>query len=299
MAWNPNMSYGTVNSLAVSGTTVYAGGEFTSIGGRWRNEIAALDATTGNATAWDPNANGYVNSLLVSGTTVYATGNFTSIGGQSRNRIVALDSATGNVLAWNPNANGIVYSLAVNGAMVYVGGGFSSTGGQSRNGIAVLDSATGTAMAWNPNAIGGVSQVNSIAVNGTTVYVGGNFTSMGQGVGHPYFAQFGNFDSVPVIQPISRPHVATNTDFQITNLSGSNACSGAIVKLAYSLPKATHVSLRLYDISGQMQSELVNDYQNAGGYTHNMQRGKLATGAYLVVFKAGAVHQEKMVFLIK
>ena len=43
----------------MSGSTVYAGGGFTSIGGQARNSIAALDATTGAATAWDPNASGY------------------------------------------------------------------------------------------------------------------------------------------------------------------------------------------------------------------------------------------------
>ena len=40
----------------VSGSTVYAGGSFTSIGGQARNSIAALDATTGAATSWNPNA---------------------------------------------------------------------------------------------------------------------------------------------------------------------------------------------------------------------------------------------------
>jgi hypothetical protein len=63
----------------VSGSTVYAGGYFTSIGGQTRNYIAALDEN-GNATAWNPDANSYVWALAVSGRTVYAGGEFTSIG---------------------------------------------------------------------------------------------------------------------------------------------------------------------------------------------------------------------------
>jgi hypothetical protein len=82
--WNPNASGGyypsSVYALAVSGSTVYAGGWFTSIGGQTRWSIAALNDTTGAATDWNPNAEGYVDALAVSGSTVYAGGDFTSIG---------------------------------------------------------------------------------------------------------------------------------------------------------------------------------------------------------------------------
>ena len=64
---------------AVSGNTVYVGGIFTSIGGQPRNRIAAIDATTGLATAWNPNADSWEQSLAVSGGIVYAGGAFTNI----------------------------------------------------------------------------------------------------------------------------------------------------------------------------------------------------------------------------
>src|SRR5439155_24217627 len=87
-------------------TTVYAGGIFTNIGGQARNYIAALEGTTGTATAWNPSASSTVVALVVSGTTVYAGGVFTSIGGQSRNNIAALDATTGLATSWSPNAYG-------------------------------------------------------------------------------------------------------------------------------------------------------------------------------------------------
>ncbi|MCX7001523.1 MAG: hypothetical protein NT106_14705, partial [Candidatus Sumerlaeota bacterium] len=75
LTWDPNATggdYPTVNALAVSGSTVYAGGYFTSIGGQTRNGIAALNAATGAATDWNPNADYPVLALAVSGSTVYA-----------------------------------------------------------------------------------------------------------------------------------------------------------------------------------------------------------------------------------
>jgi hypothetical protein len=134
-------------------------------------------------------------------------------------------------------------------------------------------------------------------VSGTTVYVGGEFTRIGQGVGHPYFARF---DSVagpsPVTRPITSRSGLNNIGLQII---GSNSRSDAFVKFAYALPKSAHVSLRLYSLNGQLQSELVNKHQDAGNYSLNMLRGSLAAGAYLVAFKAGEYHQEKMVSLMK
>ena len=69
-----------VNAIAVAGSVVYVGGSFTFIGGIVRNHIAALDVTTGEATAWNPNADREVLALAISGSTVYAGGEFDSIG---------------------------------------------------------------------------------------------------------------------------------------------------------------------------------------------------------------------------
>ncbi|HUW60113.1 MAG TPA: hypothetical protein VMZ06_03825, partial [Candidatus Bathyarchaeia archaeon] len=87
--WNPDaggiMSF--VDALAISDTTIYAAGPFTSMGGQPRNRIAAIDAATGQVTDWNPGADKSVEALAVSddGATVYAGGNFTNVGGQPRN----------------------------------------------------------------------------------------------------------------------------------------------------------------------------------------------------------------------
>jgi hypothetical protein len=98
--WNPNAN-SSVYALAVSGSTIYVGGFFTSIGAQLRNYIAALDTTSGNVTDWNPNLYGYVFAIAVSGSTVYAGGNFRTIGVQSRSYFAQFDSPGSTVNDWD------------------------------------------------------------------------------------------------------------------------------------------------------------------------------------------------------
>ncbi len=195
-SWNPNAN-DRVATIAVSGSTIYAGGSFTAIGGQSRNSIAALDATTGNASSWNPNANDRVSSIALSGSTLYAAGNFSAIGGQGRNNIAALSTSTGNATAWNPNPNSTVYSLAVNGSRVYASGEFTSIGGQSRGRIAALDATTGNATPWNPNENSVNAEIRFVAVSGSFVYAGGNFSRMAGDTTRRFFMALLDSTSLP------------------------------------------------------------------------------------------------------
>ena len=108
--FDPNAN-GTVNSIAVQADgKVLIGGVFTTVtpsGGAsvTRNRIARLDAATGAADSFDPNASDTVNSIAVQADgKVLAGGTFTSIGGATRNRIARLDAATGAADAFDPKA---------------------------------------------------------------------------------------------------------------------------------------------------------------------------------------------------
>ena len=182
-SFDPNAN-NDVHSIAVQADgKILAGGDFTanSIGGQTRNCIARLDATTGLADSFDPNANNLVFSIAVQADgKILAGGDFAnSIGGQTRNRIARLDATTGLADSFDPNANNFVHSIAVQAdGKILAGGDFpNSIGGQTRNRIARLDATTGLADSFDPNAN---NIVNSIAVQADgKILAGGNFTSIG------------------------------------------------------------------------------------------------------------------------
>jgi hypothetical protein len=65
---------------------VYAGGDFTVIGGQPREQLAAIDALTGLATTWNAGLAGRVGGpgtweVVVAGPKVFVAGGFTSVGG--------------------------------------------------------------------------------------------------------------------------------------------------------------------------------------------------------------------------
>ncbi|HKQ57804.1 MAG TPA: Ig-like domain repeat protein, partial [Candidatus Eisenbacteria bacterium] len=168
----------SVLTLATDAGTVYLGGTFSSVGGALRTNLAALDLTSGAATAWNPGANNNVAAFAASATTLYVGGTFTNAGGASRGRLAAFDLTTGNLATWNPNAtSATVSALAVAGPTVYAGGSFGTVGGQSRSGLAAIDAVSGAVTAWNPSPSGG--QTLALATSGSTVYAGGGFTNIG------------------------------------------------------------------------------------------------------------------------
>ena len=193
-SWDPNVTgpSGTsvnVRALALSGTTLYAGGSFSAVnnGSATRNNLAALDTITGTATSFDPNVAGgvqgfSVSALAVSGATVFAGGTFTTVnGGTTRNRLAAFDATSGAALAWDANVNLTVNALLVSGSTLYAGGQFSVVNGSvSRLHAAAFSTTTGVATSWNPSiggsaTIAGGGAVNALALSGSTVYIGGNF----------------------------------------------------------------------------------------------------------------------------
>ena len=147
---------GDVRALALSGDTLYAAGVFNTVNatgvGAVRNNLAAVDGTSGDVRAFDPNVDGAVNSLAVDGGTVFAGGEFMNVngGGAARQRIAAVDGTSGAALPWRADADGPVSALALHGRTLFAGGAFGTLGGSARPGIGALDEDSAALADWPP-----------------------------------------------------------------------------------------------------------------------------------------------------
>ncbi len=215
---NPTSGTLSVNALAVSGTTVYAGGTFDQAGTVVAHSIAAWDGTNWSALGTGiqdcgyfdtPNhcfstpGTGEVDALLVSGSTLYAGGRFQYVGGTTLFSLAAWNgaawSSVNGVGASRSGASGAVYALAANGGTLYVGGQFDHVGGALSSGtitgavpaasVASLTGSKWIALGGGAEYCCGPAIVTSLAFRSARLYMGGTFTGAG-GDGAPYLGQW-------------------------------------------------------------------------------------------------------------
>jgi len=183
-----------VAALAVDGSTLYLGGEFTKVKNVAAGHLAAVDANTGNRiSSFGADASANVDALLVGNGALYASGNFKTINSAGtaypRSNVARLSLSSGTPDdIWKPSANARVRTMAFSGdGAVFLGGSFSSVNGSgAHNKVGKVDALTGqlrpfTAGNTSPNgrqpvfslAVGPLNQL-VLAVGGS----GGACTSM-------------------------------------------------------------------------------------------------------------------------
>ena len=128
-----------------------------------------------------PEPNASVNAVAAAADNVVLGGAFGAVGGEPRFNVAAIEP-DGTLAAWKPDATGSVHALELVGSTVYLGGRFANVAKQgggfiTRNRAAAVDTTAGQATAWDPDVTG--DDVRTLAVVGTTVYLGGEFTKIG------------------------------------------------------------------------------------------------------------------------
>ena len=154
----------SVDALAVQGDTLYVGGQFGTVDGQPRMNLAAIDLDPGTMTGtvdpgFDPVvgttggslANFRVLSILTGPDSLYISGGFSKVDGKGRNKIAKLNYDGVVDATFRPAAtNGAVRDLAwsSDGATIFAGGNFTTLSGAARLSIGRVDAATGAANAW-------------------------------------------------------------------------------------------------------------------------------------------------------
>jgi hypothetical protein len=176
---------GTVYALAQAGDRTIVGGSFLRFGGKARSNVAGVLPDGTVDPTFNPGADGIVYAAAVStdGATVFLGGTFTTAGGAARANLVAVDAVTGAAIAgWQADTTGAypdVKSLAVSGNVLYVGGRYTGIDGSTRKRLVALDASTGDLISgFKPAPSGNVREV-VVSPDGTKVYAGGAFTTIG------------------------------------------------------------------------------------------------------------------------
>jgi hypothetical protein len=285
--WSVN---GQVDAILPVGDRIYVGGTFTAVTDTSGisypvSNLAVFERSTGAADVdFDADPTGTVTSLATDGTELYLGGSFNAVanGGIAYPRInvAAVDLATGLLSSsWHPTVIGgqvdnVTYSAATNS--VYLGGVFTQVKDPTNtyspsSYLASIDAATGLVnVGFAPTPVGGRVRTINVAANGSGLYIGGDFTSVG---GQARTKSIARIDPVtgavdPTFQPAPTNMSGYSPVFDIVsdsnNLYLSAAGSGGACT---ALTAATGAAVWSHHANGDMQSvRLIGSTVYCGGH---------------------------------
>ncbi|HEU5065357.1 MAG TPA: hypothetical protein VFT86_05650, partial [Gaiellaceae bacterium] len=141
-----------VNALALSGSTLYVGGEFDRVAGRARGNLASIDIAANRVTNWAPRVDGRVAALAPASGRVAVGGSFNAKAEAVRPHLAALEPETGHPLPFRVDLKGeepSLDALAIAGRTLYVAGYFKGTAGAADD-VAAVDLDEGRLASWKP-----------------------------------------------------------------------------------------------------------------------------------------------------
>ena len=183
--WRSDAVGGVVHVVAVSGGTIYAGGEFSMIGTTPRRYLAAIDVATNTGAALGsesrrpdqcPRAR-RLDPVHGRRFQLDRRSAATDAGGDRHRAPVSLCRGT-------PESAAIRHPtswLSASAGHRCMWGQLLGRGGQLRNNLACLGAGSALSTPWNPDVYNefGPTEVDCVTTDGSRVYIGGRFTSVG------------------------------------------------------------------------------------------------------------------------
>jgi hypothetical protein len=289
LPWAP-VSNGMVDKIRVAGSLAYVVGEFANgIGGQIRLfRIAALDLSSNNATAWNPNfKSGTVNDIAISGPDLYVGGSYDSVANQPRPGLSSFTAATGALKSWNPDAGSNsdraynINSVASSATKIFVSGSFDFLGLEYRTGYGEYSTcpakpvitSNGTQLSTNsPGTLQWYE--NNVLLNGATSS-SVDFNSLEYGVYAVTTTVNGcTVRSDDFVSLITRTEMSRTNELSVYPNPVSE-------ELTVNLPSPSGaVELKVIDAMGRT---IINIQST--GVEHKISTGELDAGAYLLVIQ--------------
>lgn len=175
---------GEIKTLLITPSSghLYVGGMFTKYGATNSNLLVRLNTGTGAiAMSSTLNMTGTsVNTILQSGSSLFIGGNFTKYSGLSVQNLLKLDQSTlvrDTTFTQPSGFSGAVNSIVTDGTSLYVGGQFITYRSINVQNIAKIDMTSGNLdNSFHTTTSGFNNIVSSMAIYGSSLYVGGYFT---------------------------------------------------------------------------------------------------------------------------
>jgi len=184
---------GTVYAIAHIGTTTYVGGNFKSVSGVPRSNVAAIRADGSLDPSWNPSTDGVVYALAVSAdrSKIFLGGAFLTVGTDARRGLAAVDPVLGEVQdSWTTVANNTPVRALVADSRdrLYVGGNFTKLGGKVAPKLGAVNQVTGAVAEGLLPQPSATVRALTLSEDESKLYAGGPFTSIG-GVARPGVAE--------------------------------------------------------------------------------------------------------------
>ena len=187
------MTDSSVETIAVAGETVFAGGFIGYVGPR-TGALAVLNRSL-HPVAGVPQffgggpVEGFVTAIAPDGAGGWIVGgSFTDVGGRSCQGLAHITSRNAVDPRFCITPNGLVTSIAVGRRTVYFGGEFTRVNGRRRLRVAAVDRTSGRLRSWAPTVGGGpyydrndvvMPRVAALALHGDVLFIGGHFDRVG------------------------------------------------------------------------------------------------------------------------